>query len=180
MKLTATISPLEIFYTLENNQPPLLKEVSGEMVPEPQRSLLVHKNDMTPTLQSFYQHPINLSVKKLLIQEKKLLRKVVLTANEGQPVLFGAICIYLDLLPGAAQEMVVACRRPLGEILSIHKVPHSSRPEFFFKVDADTVMQEALAFKTSHELYGRVNRLLNPQQEALVEVIEIMPPVIEN
>jgi len=45
--------PLDEFYARAGLPMPSLQELTGKEVPEPYRSLLVHENDMTPTLEQF-------------------------------------------------------------------------------------------------------------------------------
>jgi hypothetical protein len=45
------VYPLDEFYARSGLPLPRIERTSGEEVPEPYRSLLVHQNDMTPTLE---------------------------------------------------------------------------------------------------------------------------------
>ncbi len=168
--------PLDEFYKMDNEPVPHFERVDGDEVPEPQNSLLVHHDDMTPTLQLFYQHPINLSLKKKVLRDNYLLRKVVLTANNDLPVLFGAIRINLEYYPQAAQEQILACQRPLGEILEVNHIPHTSAPRAFFRVNADYKTRQALMIDGTPMLFGRVNQLVHENGNILVKVVEILPP----
>ena len=46
--------PLDEFYALAGRTLPAIEQVPGESVPEPYRQLLVHQDDMTPTLEKCY------------------------------------------------------------------------------------------------------------------------------
>ena len=73
--------------------------VAGNTMPEPYRSLLVHQDDMTPTLASYHNQTIRLRVLSREIHENALLRRVVLYGDKDErPVEFGAIQITLDVL----------------------------------------------------------------------------------
>ena len=52
--------PLDEFYSQAGLTLPRIEAVQGHAVPEPAQSLLVHQNDMTPTLEAFHGRPIHL------------------------------------------------------------------------------------------------------------------------
>src|SRR5215831_9800067 len=54
--------PLDTFYSLIEAPLPEVWAISGEEVPEPYRTLLVHKRDMTPTLEAHHGDQIELRV----------------------------------------------------------------------------------------------------------------------
>jgi len=58
----AAAHPLDDFYAQAGKSLPPLTQIEGETVPEPHKTLLVHKNDMTPTLEKFHQRSIHLRV----------------------------------------------------------------------------------------------------------------------
>ena len=54
--------PLSDFYRRAKLPAPRLETIPGDEVPEPYKSLLVHKNDMTPTLEQFHNSRIHLEL----------------------------------------------------------------------------------------------------------------------
>ena len=54
--------PLSDFYAHAKLPMPRIEMIPGDAVPEPYRSLLVHKNDMTPTLETFHNSRIHLDI----------------------------------------------------------------------------------------------------------------------
>lgn len=172
--------PLDEFYAQAGKSLPPLTQVEGESVPEPHKSLLVHTKDMTPTLEKFHQRPIHLRVMGRRRRGNEYFREVVLLLDgTNQPVEFGAIKIYLDLLPAAGREQVLAEQRPLGHILAEHKIPHHSRPSAFLRMASDLFINDALNLTGANVLYGRHNTLLNEKDQAFAEIVEILPPVKE-
>jgi chorismate-pyruvate lyase len=104
-------------------------------------------------------------------------REVVLvTAGQAMPVEFGAIRINLALFPPATRRQILEERLPLGRILRQHSVPHASRPKAFFRLEADSLMTEALQLNGERALFGRRNTLLDSLRRPLAEVVEILPP----
>src|SRR5437016_8209027 len=90
--------PLDEFYAKMSLTLPPLEQVDGEAVPQPYRQLLVHHNDMTPTLEKFHQRDIHLRLLGRRHRGDEYFREVVLLLDgTDQAVEFGAIKINLDL-----------------------------------------------------------------------------------
>jgi chorismate-pyruvate lyase len=173
--------PLNQFYELSGLPLPSVTRVEGLDVPEPYRTLLVHQRDMTPTLAEAYGRDIQLRVIRKDLSDRVYARQIVLeTAGNGKAVLFGAIKIYLHRFPPAARRLVLAGKQPLGGILQSEGVAHTSRPEAYIRVEADAVIEKALALPKPLAkppiLYGRRNALWDSSQQALAQVVEILPP----
>jgi len=169
--------PLDEFYARAGMPMPPLQQVDGEEVPEPYKSLLVHQNDMTPTLEKFYQQDIHLRVLGRRRNGDEYFREVVLLLDSNdQPVEFGAIKINLNLFTPEARQEILEERRPLGHILNERHVAHASRPKAFLRLASDKLINEVLGLTGAHVLYGRCNTLFNPQDLPLAEIVEILPP----
>ena len=170
------VYPLDAFYEQRGEQLPVIGRVHPDEMPEPYRSLLVHKNDMTPTLREFHKGPIHIRVLERHIFENEYFREVVLLLNGSErPIEFGAIKIVLDLFPPVAQQEIINEKRPLGHILHEHNIAHSSRPQSFLTVASDAFINRALNLNGQHSLYGRRNTLVDPWDRPLAEIVEILP-----
>src|SRR6266568_3807254 len=110
--------PLDEFYLQMGLALPPLQQVDGEAVPQPYKQLLIHHDDMTPTLEKYYGRDIHL---RLLSRRRKgsgYFREVVLLLDgTNQPVEFGAIKIDLERLEADARRQILEEQRPLGHIL---------------------------------------------------------------
>jgi len=156
---------------------PPLQEVDGEAVPQPFKRLLVHNNDMTPTLEKFHQRDIHLRLLGRRRKGNEYFREVVLLLDDSErSVEFGAIKIYLSLFARPARRQILEERRPLGHILQECGVKHSSRPRAFLRLASDRFINEALRLTGANVLYGRRNTLFDPQERPLAEIVEILPP----
>ncbi len=170
--------PLIDFYSLRNVPMPAVESIAGEDVPEPYKRLLVHQRDMTPTLEAFYGESIHLNLIRRRQREDVYFREVVLVLDESlEPVEFGAIKINLALFASQAREWILKEYLPLGTILKRFSVTHTSRPTAFLKIQSDELMNSALGLSGSQWLYGRRNALRDPQERALAEIVEVLPPV---
>ncbi|MGV3756292.1 MAG: hypothetical protein ACO1QS_12995 [Verrucomicrobiota bacterium] len=170
------VYPLDDFYSQAGRPLPRIEPVEGKDVPEPYQTLLVHQNDMTPTLEQFHGSKIHLEVIRSQQRGDFYFREVILLTEEGKPVEFGAIKINLSLFPSAACAQILGERIPLGTLLAEYKVTHTSRPKAFLRIESDDFINTAFKLTGRHWLYGRRNTLWNPQQLPLAEIVEILPP----
>jgi chorismate-pyruvate lyase len=168
--------PLDDFYAQQSMTLPPIEAVAGELVPQPYRSLLVHDDDMTPTLEGFHGGRIHVSVMRRQQRGDFYYREVVLSRDtDDAPVEFGAIKIALNLFPASTRQDILSERLPLGRILAERKVKHFSRPKAFLKITSDDFINKALQLTGSHTLYGRRNTLWSPEKKSLAEIVEILP-----
>ncbi len=175
------IQPLDEFYAAAGQSLPPWQAIDGEEVPEPYKTMLVHRDDMTPTLEKFHRGTIHLRVLGRRRNGNEYSREVVLLLNGAStPVEFGAIKIYFDRFPEAARELILGEHRPLGTILDDCSIIHTSRPKGFLKLASDRLIAEVLGFSGAHVLYGRRNTLFDAEERPLAEIVEILPPVDTN
>jgi len=173
--------PFHFFYEKEGRALPDFRFCEGREVPYPYRSLLVHHNDMTPTLAAFHHSKLYLEVHRREANEDYLLRLVTLHAAASDvPVLFGAIGIHLVPLTESVREEVVAGKTPLGGILADYAVDHHGNPTRFFSVPADEWIADALRQDVGESLYGRCNQLLDSDGMVIADIVEILPRSTES
>lgn len=169
--------PLDDFYSQAGRPLPRIDQIREQEMPEPYHSLLVHQNDMTPTLEAFHKDSAHIRALSRDQRDGFYFRQVVLELNgNGAPIEFGAIKIMLDLFPPVARQLILAEREPLGHILAVCNVVHSSRPKAYLRIQSDDFINQALSLTGVHTLYGRRNTLFDPQGRPLAEIVEILPP----
>ncbi len=175
--------PLRYFYEELGLLLPQVRQAAACELPAPERHLLAHDRDMTPTLEAAYGGKLRLSVLRYAANEHTVDRLVALVIEGRQrPVGMGAIHIFISRLPAAAKERVLQRKEPFGRILQDAEVAHYSRPVAYFDVTADSVIMDALGLQEPCVLYGRRNTIWNGSGEELADVVEILPPLknIEN
>lgn len=179
-KIASMISPLSEFYDSTGDVLPHIEVVEGLKMPQPYRRLLVHNNDMTPTLEAFTRQSIHLKLLAKLVDDGVLYREVALTTDDtNEPIEFGAIKIHLERFSDAARRLIVEGHYPLGTILNDHGIEHTSRPTGYFSIDSDSMSRHAFGLIADTRLYGRHNVLSNTLGGVLAEVVEILPPLEE-
>jgi chorismate-pyruvate lyase len=171
------VYPLNEFYAARNTPLPVIAEIPASDVPEPYKSLLVHKTDMTSKLEAFHKGKIHIQPIARHTTDNEYFREVTLVVDHTlKPVEFGAIKIILDLFPNEAQREILKEERPLGKILAEHKIAFASKPRAFLQIAADAFIQSALVLDAEATLYGRRNTLVDAWDRPLAEIVEILPP----
>ena len=169
--------PLDEFYLKMGLKLPPIEQVRGEEVPEPYKTLLVHHDDMTPTLEKFYGETIHLQVFRREQRGDVYYREVALVLDKSDGhVEFGAIKMNLALFSPPARMQILQEHLPLGHILGELGIAHTSRPKAFFRIRSDAFINQSLALTGEPWLYGRRNTLFDPRQRHLAEIVEILPP----
>jgi len=170
--------PLSEFYAHAKLPLPRIETIPGDAVPEPFRALLVHHNDMTPTLEGFHKSDLHLEI---LGRERRgdfYYREVALRLNrDEQPVEFGANKIYVGRFSEEARELILAEQLPLGRILRDCGVKHRTEAKAFLRVEPDEVISRALELEHPPTLFGRKAIICDLQGRPLSEIVEILPPV---
>jgi len=167
--------PLDRFYRV--SALPRVERIDGGAIPEPLRHLLVHEDDMTPTLEAFHGARIHLDLLQQHMDGDSYCRLVVLRLDGSEtPVEFGAIAIHLDLFPPAAREEILEGHKPLGTVLTDHSVRHWSCPRAYLRVNPSPPVCQALGTRMGEVHYGRRNVHLLPDGRVLADILEILPP----
>ena len=168
--------PFHFFYEKAGLELPDFRFLPGEEVVYPYRSLLVHSNDMTPTLAAFHHSKLYLEVHEHESSDAFVMRLVTLHAAASDvPVEFGAIAIQLSGLPEEMQSEVIAGGKPLGALLGEFGVEHYGSPAAYFSVPADERIAKGLHQRPGEVLYGRCNQLLDREGIVFADIVEILP-----
>jgi len=169
--------PLTEFYSRAKLPLPRIEMIAGDAVPEPLRTLLVHSNDMTPTLEEYHKSPIHLEILRSEQRGGFYFRQVVLRLNHDEkPVEFGANKIFFGLFPEEAQELIRLEQVPLGRILKECRVRHKTEAKAFLRVEPDELITGAFELDQPVTLYGRKAVIFDSQGKSLSEIVEILPP----
>ncbi len=175
--LAHAVFPLNEFYSRAGLALPKFQLVAAQDMPEPYRKLLVHFDDMTPTLEAHHLGDIHIEVLGRERRGDAYFREVILRLDrDDRPVEFGANKISLERLSPVVRRLVLQEQLPFGHILKAHDVPHVGHPTAFFRVEGDLLMNRAFGLTGQHVLHGRRNTLRDLEGGCLCEVVEILPP----
>ena len=172
--------PLSAFCDRDGIELPTYRVLDAAELPEPYRRLLVHTRDMTSVLQEFHAQKIHLENVELVRETDHVLRRVALFGEDGCPVEFGAIDIWLPHFTDTVQRDILACRMPSGAILNRDEIGYTSSPRRFFEIESTGFIGEALRLKSPARLYGRTNVLRSDHGQVMARVVEILPPALED
>lgn len=169
--------PLTEFYSHAKLPLPRMEPIPGDAVPEPYRSLLVHNNDMTPTLESFHNARIYLEILSREQRGDFYYREVILRSKSDEtPFEFGANKVYLGRYPEEARDLILAEEVPLGRILKDCGVKHHTEAKAFFRIESDELINRAFDLPQPVTLFGRKALICDEQSRPLSEIVEILPP----
>ena len=153
------------------------RPVPPKDVPEPERRLLVHLQDMTSTLAAFHESPLRVEILQRRRESDVYLREVFLrTVASDSVVEYGVIAIALEQFTPAEREAVEAGQIPLGGLLHRFNIPFESAPIGFFSISGDALASTPLQPAKTATCFGRFNRLTKPSGEPLAWILEILPP----
>ena len=169
--------PLSDFYAHAKLPLPRIEAIPGDAVPEPYRSLLVHKNDMTSTLEAFHNSRIHLEIVSKDNRGGFYFREVILRLDHDEkPVEFGANKMHIGIFSEGAQEQILLEQVPLGRVLKECGVRHVTEVKCFLRVEPDEIICRALELETLVTLYGRKAVISDHKGMVLSEIVEILPP----
>jgi hypothetical protein len=171
------VYPLDDFYARAGLPLPKIERISAEDIPEPYRTLLVHQNDMTPTLEGAHGANIHLQIISSEVRGDFYFREVALRLDGSEkPVEFGANKVSLVLFPPRARQLILEERLPLGRILKDCAIAHSTVAKAYFRASPDELIKGVLGLTGAALLYGRRATIFDMQQRPLSEIVEILPP----
>jgi len=171
---------LDRFYRRLGLALPAMVRLDAKEIRQPYRRLLVHSDDMTPTLEKFHGGRLHLRVLSREWSFETYQREVILELEDShRPVEYGAIGIHLQHLPEEARRIVLEERHPFGRILRTESIAHLSWPQAFFSVRSDAHMSRLLGSQDPAVLYGRRSVLVDGHRRLLADVVEIVAPVPE-
>ena len=170
--------PLNLFYERYGRQMPEITPLFEHHMPEPYKQLLVHKKNMTPTLEAYHSDTIHIERMNLLPGNEQTTREIILRLDRNKkPVEYGASRIFLRKLPPKALPLVAEGKVPLGTILRICECIHTVELAGFFKIKPTPFFSEIFGTSDGTPLFGRRNTLTAPDGSAIAEVCEILPSV---
>ena len=168
--------PLNFFYAQDGRELPELTPLFEEQIPEPYRRLLVHRCNMTPTLEKYYSGTIHIEPIHMIQVDGEITREVVLRMDaDEKPVEYSANRIFLPAVTAQARQMIMEARVPLGSILRICDCRHTVHPSGFFRIRPTGFMMQVFDMQAKASLFGRRTTLVGLDGKTIAEVCEILP-----
>ena len=175
--IPSPLHPLELAYSKAGLEPPAAKAIAPLRIPQPYRSLLVHQNDMTLTLEAHFGGRVVLRPLTTFTSGQWYYRRVLLAQEySGRPVEMGAIRMKLSALPRKVQTEIRRNQVPLGRLLRDAGVDFTSMPREFFAVVPNGEMMGVFWMREEKTLYGRRTEVMLDGR-AIGDIVEILPLV---
>ncbi len=155
---------------------PEYQEVSGEDVPEPYKSLLVHEHHMTVTVEKHHGSLVDVRVLAEHQTGDTYSRKILLTKQtDGEVVQFGVVRIHFRYCSEKVRQEILERKTPLGRILIQNNVLRRIEPTGFFRVTPGPDLVKWFGLDTPKPTYGRF-ALIHCDEQPAIELIEIVAP----
>ena len=147
--------PLDFVYARSGVELPQVKAIDPDDIPLPYRSLLVHRTDMTLTLERHFGGRVALRPLATFRLGPWYFRRVLLAQEyTGRPVEMGAIRIRI-------QKQILQNDVPLGRVLRDGGVDYESRPTMFLSVTPNPEMMGVFWMREAKTLYGRRTEMIH-------------------
>ena len=170
--------PLDFVYARSGVALPQVKAIDPDDIPLPYRSLLVHRTDMTLTLE---RH--SAAVRRVPAAARDVSpRSVVFPARAagagytGRPVEMGAIRIKIGAFPDRIRKQILKNDVPLGRLLRDGGVEYESRPKVFLSVTPNPEMMGVFWMREPKTLYGRRTEMIHDGVK-IGDIVEVLPLV---
>jgi chorismate-pyruvate lyase len=169
--------PLNLFCAHYSRELPDLTPLFEQHMPEPYKQLLVHKRNMTPTLESYHNGTIHIERINVMPGDEETTREVVLRMDEDEEAVeYGASRVFLRTLPKEAVRLIEEGKIPLGTLLRTCQCRHTAQPSGYFKIRPTPFFAGIFDTTGVSHLFGRRNSLVALDGNTIAEVCEILPP----
>ena len=169
--------PLDFVYDRSGVEQPEVELIDPDDIPLPYRSLLVHRTDMTLTLERHFGGRLALRPLATFVQGPWYFRRVLLAQEyTGRPVEMGAIRIKVPAFPARIQKQILKNDVPLGRLLRDGGIEYESRPTVFLSVTPNAEMMGVFWMRESKTLYGRRTEMIHKGAK-VGDIVEVLPLV---
>ncbi|HEV3215581.1 MAG TPA: hypothetical protein VGZ27_07645 [Vicinamibacterales bacterium] len=169
--------PLDSVYARAGVRSPGVKAIEPHDIPLPYRSLLVHANDMTLTLERYFGGRVLLRPLSTFLDRRWYFRRVLLVQEStGRPVEMGAIRILVDAFSERIRRQILENEIPLGRLLRNGGVQYESRPKAFLAVTPNSEMMGVFWMRRPRTLYGRRTEMIH-EGSKIGDIVEVLPLV---
>ncbi len=169
--------PLDLVYRRAGVELPSVEVVQPRDIPMPYRSLLVHDNDMTLTLERHFGGRVVLRPLSTFSSRGSYFRHVLLVQEyAGRPVEMGAIRMRLDAFGARLRHKILKNEIPLGRILRDGRFSYASEAKAFLAVTPNPEMMGVFWMREPRLLYGRRTEIIRHGAK-IGDIVEVLPLV---
>jgi hypothetical protein len=162
------------------DSPPLFERaehIPSATTPEPYKTMLVHDQHMTVTMERYHQTPVDVHILDRRLDGDTYARKIVLTKHGTSiPVQFGIVRFNLGYVTEPVRREIIAGETPLGRILINHNVLRHIDLGAILQITAGEGLARVLEMPVGAVTYGRLATIFCNHQPA-VDLLEISAPL---
>ena len=172
-----TLYPLDVVYRRAGVEAPDMRIVAPYEIPMPYRSLLVHEDDMTITLERHFGGRVILRALSTFTSGAWYFRRVLLVQEyTGRPVEMGAIRMKLDGFGARLKKQILKNEVPLGRLLRDSGFKYVSHAMAFLAITPNPEMMGVFWMRESKTLYGRRTEIVRDGTK-IGDIVEVLPLV---
>lgn len=172
-----TLYPLNVVYARAGVDMPAWRMVTPDQIPAPYRSMLVHDDDMTSTLEHHYGGQVVLRALSTFSRGGWYFRRVLLVQEySGRPVEMGAIRIKLGAFETRLKAAILKNEVPLGRLLGEGRFNYASRVKGYVALTPNPEMMGVFWMREPRTLYGRRTEIMHASRK-IGDIVEVLPHV---
>ena len=172
-----TLYPLDVVYRRAGVEAPDMRIVAPYEIPMPYRSMLVHEDDMTITLERHFGGRVILRALSTFTSGAWYFRRVLLVQEyTGRPVEMGAIRMKLDRFGARLKKQILKNEVPLGRLLRDSGFKYVSHAMAFLAITPNPEMMGVFWMRESKTLYGRRTEIVRDGTK-IGDIVEVLPLV---
>lgn len=153
------------------------EHIPSALTPEPYKSMLVHNEHMTVTMERYHGTPVEVRVLAQRREGDIYARKIVLLKQGTSiPVQFGIVRFDLSYVTPPVREEILRGETPLGRILIEHNVLRHIDLGAILEITAGPGLAQALDMQPGEKTYGRLATIFCNRRPA-VDLLEISAPL---
>ena len=172
-----TLYPLNVVCRRAGVDVPAWHAVEPDDIPSPYRSILVHDNDMTSTLERHYGGRVVLRALSTITVGGWHFRRVLLVQEyTGRPVEMGAIRIKLDAFDSRLKQQILRDETPLGRLLVDSSFPYVNHVKDYLALTPNPEMMGVFWMREPRTLYGRRTEVMHGGRK-IGDIVEVLPRV---
>lgn len=160
--------------------PPLVEaaeHVPAALVPEPYRTLLVHNEHMTVTMEQYHRCGVDVRILDHRHDGNVYSRKILLLKSGTETVVqFGIVRFDFSFVTDAVREEIIDGDAPLGRVLINHNVLRHIDLGALLRVKAGESLAKYFGMNAGEFTYGRLATIFCNQNPA-VDLLEISAPL---
>jgi chorismate-pyruvate lyase len=167
--------PLDFVYARSGVEMPDAEVIEADSIPQPYRSLLVHRTDMTLTLERHFGGRVALRPLATFSTGLWYFRRVLLAQEyTGRPVEMGAIRIKVGAFSDRIRRQILKNDVPLGRLLRDGGVKYESRPVAFLAIKPNPEMMGVFWMREARTLFGRRTEMIHDGAK-IGDIVEVLP-----